>query len=204
MAVKMAYDHGAVSVFLEDLNVFNFSSKVPDHNAAVNVFQMFGIIPKRETARLCYICGKDMRVNDRKDSSLGWEYVCRDDSHGKVKQSPLIGTWLENVRLELHKVLMLLICFLTKQTIAFCCSQVGVSDKTVLDWYSMFREVCDVYVTSVRQDTQIGGPFTHVEIDETHVSKNKYNRGRQTVCQKFYTFGGICEETGERFYELVT
>src|SRR5277367_4262038 len=83
--------------------------------------------------------------------------------------------------------------------------EVEVSNNTVVDWYSMFREVCDLFVTKQFDNVQIGGPYLHVELDETHLTRRKYNRGRQSVMEraKYFTFGGVCIETGERFYVLI-
>src|SRR5277367_1437909 len=83
--------------------------------------------------------------------------------------------------------------------------EVEVSNNTVVDWYSMFREVCDLFVTKQFDKVQIGGPYLHVELDETHVTRRKYNRGRQSVMEraKYFTFGGVCIETDERFYVLI-
>ncbi|KFB41649.1 uncharacterized protein LOC101852594 [Anopheles sinensis] len=42
-----------------------------------------------------------------------------------------------------------------------------------------------------------------VEIDETKVSRRKYNVGRVTQTHKEWLVGGICRETGQVFLERV-
>lgn len=46
---------------------------------------------------------------------------------------------------------------------------------------------------------KIGGPGLIVEVDESHVWKNKYHVGRVTVNQRadVWAFGAKCVETGE-------
>ena len=51
-----------------------------------------------------------------------------------------------------------------------------------------------------KSDDKIGGPGTHVEIDESKFGKCKYNRGRLIEGQ--WVLGTICHETIEMF--LVT
>ena len=52
------------------------------------------------------------------------------------------------------------------------------------------------------KNIEIGGPGTTVEIDETVLSKRKYNTGRHF--EQIWCIGGICEETKEVFYKLST
>ncbi|KAF8771478.1 hypothetical protein HNY73_018897 [Argiope bruennichi] len=50
------------------------------------------------------------------------------------------------------------------------------SDKTVTDWYSFCREVCQTVL--IEESTVIGGVGSTVEIDESKFGKMKYGRGR--------------------------
>lgn len=49
----------------------------------------------------------------------------------------------------------------------------------------------------------IGGPNCTVEIDESRVTKRKYNRGRTSTNNQVWVVGGICRETKEFFIERV-
>ena len=51
-----------------------------------------------------------------------------------------------------------------------------------------------------KSDDKIGGPGTHVEIDESKFRKRKYNRGR--IIEGQWVLGAICHETKDMF--LVT
>jgi len=56
-------------------------------------------------------------------------------------------------------------------------------------------------IMQTEKETQIGGPNTIVEIDETLITNRKYNQGR--VLSENWVFGGICRQTKEIFIESV-
>src|SRR5277367_6706169 len=93
----------------------------------------------------------------------------------------MVNTWLEGIHIRFEQVFFLLACFFRKMEVLHATYEVEASNNTVVDWYSMFREVCDLYVTKQFDNVQIGGPYLHVELDETHLTRRKYNRGRQSV-----------------------
>ena len=74
-----------------------------------------------------------------------------------------------------------------------------VARKTVIDYYSFCRKICDIVINVDSQP--IGGPGHIVEIDETHVRTRKYNRGRTSRSQReqIWVFGGIDRDTKEAF-----
>ena len=49
------------------------------------------------------------------------------------------------------------------------------------------------------QRKKIGGLGKWVEVDEAHLFRRKYNRGRRVAGEHVWIFGGICRETKERF-----
>lgn len=67
----------------------------------------------------------------------------------------------------------------------------------------LFRRICESYQVS-QSNFKIGGPGCTVEVDETYVSKRKYNHGRILACQSVWLIGGICRETGEIFLKFST
>ncbi|ODM92408.1 putative transposase-like protein [Orchesella cincta] len=79
--------------------------------------------------------------------------------------------------------------------------QVGCGKDAALDWYSFCRQIC--YDVVAEMNICIGGDGLHVEIDETHIFKRKYNRGRQLATEHVWVFGGICRESKEAFLQVV-
>uniref|UniRef100_A0A914QR49 ISXO2-like transposase domain-containing protein n=1 Tax=Panagrolaimus davidi TaxID=227884 RepID=A0A914QR49_9BILA len=72
----------------------------------------------------------------------------------------------------------------------------SISRQAIVDW----RQFCrDVAVSHFQKNpTMIGGEGKTVEIDETVITKRKYNRGR-LVNQNYWFFGGVERESGEVF-----
>lgn len=58
------------------------------------------------------------------------------------------------------------------------CHELGVSERSVVDWYSYAREVCD-YILQTNENNIIVGPGIVVEIDESKFGKRKYHKDRR-------------------------
>lgn len=61
-----------------------------------------------------------------------------------------------------------------------------ISRRTSVDWRSFCSEVTENWFEN---QSSIGGPEIEVEIDETLITRRKYNRGREV--QQVWLFGGI-------------
>lgn len=64
----------------------------------------------------------------------------------------------------------------------------NISKTTIVYWNNLFRETCTLYFSI--NPIAIGGVNSTVEIDETCISKRKYNRGRMIIAQQWF-FGGV-------------
>lgn len=71
----------------------------------------------------------------------------------------------------------------------------GLSNKTICQWFSFFRDVCSHWLQT--HPFQLGGQGVIVEIDESLVAKRKYNIGH--VVEQQWIFGAIeVRPDGER------
>ena len=75
----------------------------------------------------------------------------------------------------------------------------AISQKTAIQWYAYFREVCTNQL--VAHPVQLGGPGHIVEIDETNIARRKYHRGRDISPR--WIFGGVDRSTKIGFMEIV-
>ena len=107
----------------------------------------------------------------------------------RFSRSLFKGTWFERSHLSVSQVCHLnclwLILPYPRQFIIE--SEIGVSNKTVVDWCSFCREVCIFWLS--KESKVLGGPGVVVEIDESKFGKRKYNRGRWLDGQ--WVFGGF-------------
>ena len=70
-----------------------------------------------------------------------------------------------------------------------------LGSHTLVDYMNYFRNVCTEHF--LKHPLKIGGPGKIVEIDETLLTRRKYNRGR--VIEKQWCFGGIERGTNKCF-----
>jgi hypothetical protein len=75
-------------------------------------------------------------------------------------------------------------------------SESGLAQTTVQSIFRILRLCCTKLVQS-ENNGKIGGANDPVQIDETHISRKKYNRGRN-LCH-FWIIGGISEVTNQIF-----
>ncbi|ODM88939.1 hypothetical protein Ocin01_17743 [Orchesella cincta] len=137
------------------------------------------------------------------NSYQGFQWECGKTVRGyRCRQTISItsGTFFNDVRFSWIKVWDLCLNWFFQTPVINAGNQVGCGKDAAMDWYSFCREVC--YDVVFQMDMCIGGGL-HVEIDETHLFKRKYNRGRQLAAEHVWVFGGICRESKEAFVQVV-
>ena len=66
----------------------------------------------------------------------------------------------------------------------------------MVDWKNFYRDIaCEYYID---QPVLLGVGGTDIDIDETVISRRKYNRGRLVVDQQWF-FGGIERQSSRCF-----
>ena len=94
------------------------------------------------------------------------------------------NTWLDNSK-ALNVALGLLYCLVNKISITAAMTSTNSGEHTAADHYSMCREVCEV----IMSNEILNRPGIEVEIDETNLSRRKYEKGRRTASQTIVLFG---------------
>ncbi|TRY81018.1 hypothetical protein TCAL_15523 [Tigriopus californicus] len=96
------------------------------------------------------------------------------------------GSFFYHSKLDLHTLIMFTYCWSRSWPLHDVSWECGVlAEGTLVDWANFHRDVCQQYLRDNRQ--QIGGiqinedgepEPAEVEIDESLITKAKYNRGR--------------------------
>lgn len=150
---------------------------------------------------ICKFC-EIGRFGFRKDSSFSRDnYVWRCSNkkcHKKV--SVRKGSWFENHNLTLEQILHIIYFWVYRCNQEFVCHELGVCERTIVDWYNYAREVCD-NILQTNENNVIGGPGIVVEIDESKFGKRKYHKGRRV--DGVWVFGGIERDSKKCFFTTV-
>lgn len=150
----------------------------------------------------CDTCQGQMKLNGNRLAKI-WichRRACRN-GNSKPKKGYLNGTFFEGSTIPIKKIFQLSYYWAhslgTQEHQEF---ETEISHPTVVQWHQYFRDVCAQHI--VQNPQQIGGPNEIVEIDETCLSKRKYNRGR-LMRPNQWMFGGIQRGTRRAFMQLV-
>jgi sugar phosphate permease len=132
--------------------------------------------------------------------------MARKDAHNPVNK-----TFFENAHLAVREILAVVFAFVLDMPIMclfkhlnFWRRSQGLSDmsiRSLVDYYSFCREVCEVYASN--HSKKLGGVGKTIELDETFITKRKYHRGRLADTMTLTVFGIYCREDKEGVYFLV-
>jgi len=105
------------------------------------------------------------------------------------------GTFFSRSRLPIPDILTIILLFVSDMNIIQTRVSTAISDSSIIEWYSFFREVC---AHALNNDNMvIGGPGVKVEISETLTLKRSGNR--DNLDQKDWFFVGYCVDQKRGF-----
>lgn len=163
--------------------------------------EYYRIIPRRsDPCPKCERCNSPTLSLSHPGYKIGWIWRCskRKDKTNRCTASinPLKNTFFENVKILFQDVVSLIFFFVDKHPVMKSCEDISnwrlkqnlkkLSNKTACDFFSLFREVAEII--SSHSSSQFGGPDKTIELDETFLSKRKYNRGMHIFVHYFQTY----------------
>uniref|UniRef100_A0A0P4W4A6 ISXO2-like transposase domain-containing protein n=1 Tax=Scylla olivacea TaxID=85551 RepID=A0A0P4W4A6_SCYOL len=150
----------------------------------------------RHATPKCIFCDRVMTwVKTGRGRDLTWR--CPEHKSRKVRARS--GSFWQNSQLSYSKLLQLAFFWSHSIQNKTCEEFTGLQNKTVIQWYQYFRNVCSHYL--IQNPIMIGGPGVNVELDVPLMAKKRYNKGHLVPERR--VFGGVCPDTQEGFLVLV-
>jgi hypothetical protein len=172
------------------MKFFEFIQVFGNENTIVGTLQDNGLLRLHLT---CESCGESMKLQ-KSDKRDGIRFEC-SKRLCRTRKTIRVGSFFEEVRLSLCDSMLLLHLWSKGYSEKLICEDFTFARQTVVDWFRFCRELCVGHFES--QQGKIGGPDSVVEIDETHIVRRKYDRGRQL--QARWLVGGIERRTDGQF-----
>ena len=121
-----------------------------------------------------------LRKRPTKDTNdgHGWQCIYGQCPKRLTTRTIRAGTFFEKSRLLLAKLVYLMYLWSQDTMVKNAAETTGISQKTVVQMYQYFRDVCST--KHINSPAQLGGPGIVVQIDENLFNhKLKYQRGRR-------------------------
>nr|XP_047146837.1 uncharacterized protein LOC124819359 [Hydra vulgaris] len=107
----------------------------------------------------------------------------------KKTKSIRAGFFESSPSLSVSLILQLMFLWILEVPVTAASEVVGVNEKTSIQWYQYFRDICSFKTMDVAAVNQLGGPGLIVEIDESLFFKRKYNVEHNV--EKHWIFGAF-------------
>ncbi len=163
-----------------------------DSKELITCLRQLGILKDNINCTLCDIPMSDVKI--KTGDFLGLR--CNTCS---LKKSIRTGSIFFGSKIKLSEILKILACFSQDKTSLEVQDNFYFSKEAVIKWFRLFRSFMTKEIN--QHFEKLGGHGCTVEIDETLISKRKYNRGR--LIQQKWLFGVIDRQTHEIFVKCV-
>jgi transposase-like protein len=193
-------------------NLYHASPNFLNAPFPTNILQLYDFLPQNSNDELEFLFHFGFMARSPKCKKcdrflrLYQDHTCHNDHYykcplckktGKLYNESIFGKF----NIPLSKVLITFYCFVEDCSLDQAITQSKLSRSTVQKIFHLLRLCCGKYVELLSHH-KIGGNQDSVQIDETHISRRKYNRGR-SLCH-FWLVGGISEKTSDIFITTTT
>lgn len=176
--------------YLHSMKLFDFLHEFGDESTIVKTLQDKGLLRMNCT---CDHCGDSMKLQ-RTDTRDRVRFECSKRTC-RSRKTIRSGSFFANARISLCECMLLMHLWSKGYSEKLVGDDFSFATQTIVDWFRFCRELCVSHFES-RHDV-IGGPDSVVEIDETHIVRRKYDRGR--ALQAGWLVGGIERRTDGQF-----
>jgi len=143
----------------------------------------------------CKKCGDSMEMVET-NCSDGFRWLCKKNRCGRYNISVRKGSVFNGIKSPLKIIISICYEWCQETTYKQIMRQLKIKNKLLNTVINIIRKK----LLNIKTQ-KIGGKNHVVEIDESAISKRKYNVGR--VCKTFWCVGGIDRETKKFFFEIV-
>lgn len=135
----------------------------------------------------CDVACKWVNRNGTKDG-FGWRCMNKECNRYKSYLSLRFGSFFAKSKISLQCWLHVMYLWCNGVLQGQAANLTGISERTMVDIYNFFREVCVMYFQ--QHPIQLGGDGVICQIDESQFqSKPKHHRGRQLHADDVWVFG---------------
>lgn len=165
------------------------------------LFEQLGVIAGNNASPICdnrkgkHGPDEKIRMTYLKSRS---KFVC-PKKECQVSITARTGSFLKNMHLTENELFAILYCFVSGYNQTETQKATGVAYKTVLQWFTYMRKVCQVVVYTDYEGNKLGGIGSTIEIDEHKQCHRHGNIGRILAVEGVWIFGGIERDTGRVF-----